>query len=435
MKLSLDEKTAKLDPKTYHTLCERTTAFRDALQQAKTDPKYALHEGFARIPFDASIEKEVHELVRALCTPRLKYIFVIGIGGSNLGTKAIYDALKGHFDIYHPDRFPKIIFLDTIDPKHGDEIASFVESIAHPEEYLVHLISKSGTTTESIANFEFLFSHLIKVLPSARERVVITAAKNSPLWTAAEEKDIARLSIPETLGGRFSVFSPVGLFPLAAAGIDITALLEGARAATELCLSDAEDCPATLSAAALATYIEQGLPLYISFFFNPALESLGKWYQQLVAESVGKEHDLNHNTVRTGIMPLVAIGSNDLHSVAQLLFGGPQNTCTQFVYANTTDSATVPQDTFFGDIDPQIKGRSFKEIIEAILNGVQTAYNEHDLPYFQIELETISPHTLGMFMQYKMIEIYYLGKLLDIDPFDQPNVESYKVATRKNLSK
>ncbi|PIT92138.1 MAG: hypothetical protein COU08_03970 [Candidatus Harrisonbacteria bacterium CG10_big_fil_rev_8_21_14_0_10_42_17] len=397
---------------------------------------YEKLEGSINLSTDRELLAHVRGAYKKKVSTALKYILVIGIGGSNLGTKAVYDALHGYFDLLAGKRFPKLIFLDTNDPNYANHITSFLSfDIRSPEELLVCVISKSGGTTETIANAEFVIHLLQSRFTRVLDRFVTITDFGSPLWIASEQKGIATLAIPDSVGGRYSVFSAVGLFPLLAAGFDIDALRRGAETMRQHCISTTiQSNPAALSALLLYLHYQERKTIHNIFLFHPELESLGKWYRQLVGESVGKEQDVDGALVHAGITPVVSIGSTDLHSVGQLYLGGPRNAFTTFVWGRgVLSTAAVPREVTFPGLVSGIAGKSMEHIMDAILEGVKVAYKKNKLPFAELVVSEISPMMLGGFMQMKMIEVMFLGILLNVNSFDQPNVESYKVETKKIL--
>ena len=386
-----------------------------------------------RLPRDASMLAEVQHLAKRANTSQLKYAIIIGIGGSNLGAKAIYDALRGTFDLLEHKR-PKLLFLDTIS---GEALASITEiierDVQYQEEIAINLISKSGATTESVVNFELLYEVLEARFPDIHERIVVTTDHGSPLWNVSEQKKFGLLPIPKAVGGRYSVFSPVGLFPLMLAGIDVRELCEGAADALDNAASLDTGNNAVRNAETLYSAMDRGHSILNIFHFNPALESLGKWERQLIAESLGKERDNKGKVVHTGITPIVSIGSTDLHSMAQLYIGGPRDKYTMFVHAKESYPRRVPKQPETGKLVAGIGGKSPSDIMDAILKGVMGAYEKHELPYCDVHLASITPYTLGAYMEWRMATTIYLAKLMHVDPFDQPNVEDYKKVTRSIL--
>jgi glucose-6-phosphate isomerase len=301
---------------------------------------------------------------------------------------------------------------------------------------IVNGISKSGTTTETIANFEVILNLLRRHKTRYRDCVVVTSDKESKLWSLATEKGFDILEIPEKVGGRYSVLSSVGLFPLGLLGVDIERLLAGAKDARDLCLQqNIEENPAAISSVVQFLHYKKGKNIFDLFLFSNDLESLGKWYRQLMAESLGKKFNLLREKVNVGITPTVSIGSTDLHSVAQLYLGGPYDKFTTFVSVEKDKSVlNVPQLEGYSELVAGIQGKSLKNIMNAILEGTKTAFRKDRRPFVEILLPDKSEYSIGQFLQFKMIETMYIGYLLNVNPFNQPSVESYKKETRRILS-
>jgi len=397
---------------------------------------YEAPEASLNLPKDTALLQEVRALAEQKVSPNLKYSVVVGIGGSNLGTKAVYDAMYGYRDVVRPEGelYPKLVFAETTDPEWLLSAEHLIENLHSPDEILVTVISKSGGTAETIANFEIIAAALTEKFGDVHDRFVAITDEGSKLWDAAGAQNIARLSLPKQVGGRYSVLSAVGLFPLLTVNIDVAQLQKGASQMLDACLAEGGANLAAESATALAAHLQKGYIINDNFFFHPELESVGKWYRQLMGESVGKEHSLAGQTVHTGITPTVSLGSTDLHSVGQLYLGGPKDKLTTFVSApNKLIEVKVPQNRIFPDLVPMINGKTAENIMDAILQGVQIAYQKADLPYMQVTLDAINEESLGAFLQFKMLEMMYLGQLLNVNSFDQPNVEAYKVETKKLL--
>lgn len=409
--------------------------YRFHLQKVAQTNDYNFLESSINLPFDEEVYHQVIQLNQKMVTKNLKYIVVIGIGGSNLGTKAVYDTRFGYFDMLEPERLPKMIFMDTLDAEFASRLNAFLQNgVSSKEEILINIVTKSGGTTETIANAEFLIQSLQEKFAHILERVVVTTDKDSVLYHLAQNKNIELLTLPSLVGGRYSVLSTVGLFPLLAAGIDIFALRSGAKNMREKCLNeDVKNNPAMLSAIVIYTNYLKGKIINDSFFFYPAFESLGKWYRQLMAESLGKEKDKNGATVFTGITPNVSIGSTDLHSMGQLYVGGPKDKFTLFVSVKS-GSVKTPEKQIFPGLISGIVNKPFDEIMQAILSGVSSAYSKQNLPFMEVALDDLTERSLGEFLQFKMMEIMYLGYLMNVNAFDQPNVELYKQVTKKILN-
>ena len=407
------------------------------LRDVAKSKEYIELESSIALPGDKKLFEDIVKAVKKINTKELKYILIIGIGGSNLGTKAVYDALYGAYDVFDTTRFPKMLFVDTNDPENLEKMAKFIsDGVSSLDELVVNVLSKSGGTTEVVANAEYILSSLIKKFgEEVYNRVVITTDEGSPLWNVAKKRDCMLLSIPKMVGGRYSVLSAVGLFPLALAGIDIKELRKGAMEAREMSLAtNIAENPAVQSATVLMHYYKEGKPIHDTFIFHPELESIGKWYRQLMGESIGKEKDISGKVVHAGITPRSSIGSTDLHSVGQLYLGGPRDKITTFVRAETEMSGPyVPEERLFPELVPQITGKSMKQIMRAIYEGTKIAYTKNELPYMEITFCGINSYAIGGFLQFKMIEMMYLAALMEVNAFDQPNVESYKQETKKIL--
>lgn len=395
---------------------------------------YQSPEASVCLPSDAELLQQVTTLAAEKVSDSLRYIFLVGIGGSNLGTKAIYDALLLHRDDV-TSQPPQIIFLDAINTSYLSHVCSvIVPQLTSSVEYLVVTISKSGGTTETLVNTEVLLAALAEQVGGVVERTVVITDAGSAYATAATSAGISVLTMPPNVGGRYSIFSAVGLFPLMAAGVDVLAFRSGAFDMRTKCLvPEFVQNPALQSAALSALAYADGYHIHDTFVFSSELESLGKWYRQLLGESIGKEHDTNGQSVHIGITPTVSVGSTDLHSVGQLYLGGPKNKLTTFVSTTPNTTLSIPTARIFSTIVPMIAGKDTVRISQAILDGVKVAYQKQSLPFMEIVLDNITPYELGAFMQYKLMEMMYLGKLLNVNPFDQPHVELYKTETKRVL--
>lgn len=396
------------------------------LKSFLADYNYTNYESFVALVSDKAFLEQSAVLKNKLVTARLRYILLVGIGGSNLGVKAIYDALTVTEKV---NSKPTIVFIDTVYPELYENISNILKNVTSPEEILIIGISKSGTTLESIVNLDILFSFLGSKFSNIESRAVLISAKETPLYYIAKEKGILLLECPKNVSGRYSVFTSVGLFPLMCAGIDVSNLLAGAKDISEVCLTKDLTTNWCLQSAIFSLYNkEQGRDISVLFVFNPRLESLAKWYMQLVAESLGKKG--------TGITPYTAIGSTDLHSLEQLLIGGMKDKYFTLVnVASIYDSSKLHISGYFSDIVPLIKNRSVAAIQNAIYLSVKNTCLEKDISFVEVSLNKLSSYELGAFMQFKMIETAILGKLFNVNAFDQPDVEHYKKITKRILQK
>lgn len=396
---------------------------------------YTTEYASINLSFDEELLKTVYATVKDKKYLQPTTLVVIGIGGSNLGTIAVLEALGGKFYSEHQDI--KVYFVDTVDSDNVDDIAQLVEhELESGENIILNVISKSGTTTETIACFEVFLEILKNHRPyNYHQFIVATTDQDSALWQLANTEEFTLLAIPKNVGGRYSVFSAVGLFPLCFLDIDIKKLLEGARSGFEIAtVQTGANNHAAVSAILIAQHYNLGRLIHDTFLFSLALESLGAWYRQLSGESIGKAFDKKEKKVNIGLLPTISIGSTDLHSVAQLYFGGPDNRFTSFISVTSNGSNIVlPNYQEFEELVGHIQGKPLAAIMDAILQGTQHAYANDKRPFVSWALPEKSAYYIGQWMQIKMIEIMYVGYLLNINPFDQPEVERYKEETREIL--
>ncbi len=378
------------------------------------------------LPFDTAMHHTVAEVVTEKLLLRPSMMILIGIGGSNLGTVALEQLFKAR-------QVPFLYCADSVDPQATQLLYDRAEqTLISGHTIMLVIVSKSGTTTETIANAELFTTLLARYIKKYRDYMVIISDEGSPLLQVAQREKISALPIATKVGGRFSIFSPVGLFPMGMLGIDTAALLKGA--ASVYPLLDTVDNPAARSAAILYASYQKEIVIHDSFFFIAQAEGIGRWYRQLLAESIGKMHNLAGKVVSVGITPTISLGSVDLHSMAQLYLGAPEHRITTFISVKKEHALAVPSKTMFDEILPFIRGKKFSTLMGAMLQGTKKAYAHKKLPYMSIEFPEISPYSIGQFMQLKMFEIIYLGALFQLNPFDQPEVELYKQETRKILA-
>jgi glucose-6-phosphate isomerase len=406
-----------------------------SLQAVRQENAYAAPSAFVNTPFDIHAIKQVTLLAERIKTQRVALMVVIGIGGSNLGAYAVYQACA---PLRKKNSVP-LYFADTVDTDYIAHIVQQCENVLKQGNAItLVVISKSGTTTETIANFECFLLLLKKYCPQKlHQHVVAITDQDSVLWQLAMKENFTVLKIPDVVGGRYSVFSASGLLPLACAGIDIQKLCLGAQQMINTCLQPTVDKnPAAMSAAMIAYhYQKKEIQVHDLFLFSIYLEGIGKWYRQLMGESLGKEYDLNHKQVHVGITPTVSIGSTDLHSVGQLYLGGPYDKFTTLVtVAHSHARVMVPDLPAYETLVAKIQGKSLSSIMQAIIDGLQEAYQQSKRPYMHITLDRLDEHCLGQFLAFAMIQMVYLGTLLHVNPFDQPQVELYKKNTKRILA-
>ena len=369
------------------------------------------------LPDDFSNVRKSQQLARKCKDAAL--LVVVGIGGSSLGTRAVQEAVLGNI-------LPgmQVLYAETVDPDLTSAIAKRIRStIRDGKRVVINVVSKSGTTLETIANFLVLLDEFKR---SKLVTIVVTTDAESPLDHLAKQNDWHLLTIPEAVGGRYSVFSAVSLFPLAVLGIDIERLVQGAQHMIGHCLrTDIASNPALLLASIAYLELKRGKTVHDTFVFSTKLEGYGKWYRQLLAESIGKTQD-------AGILPTVSVGSTDLHSVGQYDLAGPRMVFHRFV---TVDKFANDVHVRAEGIFSYLQGKSFTRLLDAILQGTQDAFSRHKRPFIQIAVPDLSAETIGRLLQMEMVSVMLLGHLLKVNPFDQPAVEEYKITARTLLGK
>lgn len=335
---------------------------------------------------------------------KFENILVLGIGGSALGGKALIQALKTpYWNLL--DNYPKIFFLDTTDP---DQIFH-LEKLLDLKKTLLIVISKSGSTAESIS----LFLHFAKLCKE--NIVIITDPKKGFLKKISEKEKFQTFHIPENLGGRFSVLSPVGLLPAALVGIDIKKLIQGAKKAK---IAQAIDL-------ALLQF-SQKKDTTVIFPYSYRLENFADWYTQLLAESTGK-------TAKIGPTPLKATGPRDQHSLLQLFMEGPNNKFFIFIENKKFKHRMKIPPTYKDKQTNYLHNKTFNELISAQLKGTQKALIQKNRPCITITLPEISEETIGELLYLFELQVALLGDLYKVNAFNQPGVELGKKLTRKYL--
>jgi len=432
----LYEKTSLVSNDTIKQSGDNLTKEIERIKSARS-AQYNTPYAFINLPEDMALRQTMRQLAEQKKMFRPTALVVIGIGGSNLGTMAVHEALFGKlYNNHDPDM--KVYFADTVDTDYIWDIVLLVEQeLEKRNNVIINVISKSGTTTETVANFELFLELLQRYDPiNYRDYVVVTTDEHSSLWQLAQKEQLDCLVIPQQVGGRYSVLSAVGLFPLALLGVDIDALHAGAQSIMPMATDTniTHNYPA-LSAIILHAQHANDFTIHDTFLFSVDLEGLGKWYRQLMGESIGKEYTRDNKQKFIGMTPTVSVGSIDLHSVGQLYLGGPYDKVTTFVsVAQNKSNLVLPNIPDYEKLVAKIQGKSLASVMDAIIQGVQRAYHTHKRPYVSVVLPEKTAYYIGQFLQFKMMEMAYLGYLLEVNPFDQPQVELYKKETKEILA-
>lgn len=398
---------------------------RAAIKDAIDDQTYSSPYASARLPFDAKLVQPVRE--RTETVGAVDLLVLIGVGGSSLGFRAVYEALQDQTRILPHN----VLVLETVDTP--SVIAALVRIKAALQQKLnVHVcvISKSGTTVETNALWTLVQPVLQEHRPEQWQTLVtIITDENSPLAEYAQTQDITVLFVPHNVGGRYSVFSPVGLLPLMLCGIDTDKLLIGAQQAIHDSIAESlQSSFAFNHAVALATAYNNCYEVHDTFIFSTWCATIGLWYRQLAAESLGKMSETEGMVI--DMIPTVSVGSTDLHSIGQLYLSGAQNfwTTILIILHAQNDVTMNNKDQLSASVSDPLR-----KIMSAMVTATLQVLHERGVPYTVITLSERSPYTIGYLLQSYMVAIIYAGELLGVNPFDQPDVERYKSITRKLL--
>lgn len=376
--------------------------------------------GFSRQPFDDKLHAEVAALASRY--HGVKHIVVFGIGGSALGAKSIHLALSGPLSQLRP-LGKKLLVIDNVDPATLLELAAIVR-----DDALFVFVSKSGNTAETLAQYLFAEKFVPKL--NADNAVVITDPRSGCLREIALKKEIPILPIPSGVGGRFSVFTPAGLLPLAAAGVDVASLLEGARQAEKCCQSeDPESNPAAAFAFALDGWCRKGLTQLVLMPYSDRLALFTDWASQLLAESLNKKATLAGGTPPYGLTPIKALGAVDQHSQLQLYLDGPRDKVVCFLDVRHGPVAPLAAATLQDERLDFLSEKSLGELLHAEKLATEESLRENARPNMTVTLDELTPLVLGQLYQTFMNVVPYLGGLQGINPYDQPAVERIKKFT------
>ncbi len=383
---------------------------------------YAASESSLAISADTAYQNHIRSTLRRFSG--VHHVVLVGIGGSSLGTEAVYSALK-------TDKSPSLLVMDTLDEENISAFRARLATVSKVKDIAVVIISKSGTTTETVTNATCVLQLFEKKFgEKSRAQVVFVGDEGSALVTMGHEKNVCTLTLPSSIGGRYSVFTAAGMVPLTLLKIDTESFLRGARnACTKKSFATIEK-----RASVLARMAAQGVHTVNFFTFNKRLRTVGLWYRQLLAESIGRHTTVDGKKFINHLNPTVTTDA-DLHSVAELYLGGYRGVYTRFVLAPELGATSVPKNHWLVKHVPHLGGKRVPEIRGAIRTGVLKAYDEQSLPYEKIELASVDAEEVGTLLTSLMCEMMVLAHLLNINPFIQPSVESYKSHTRSALTK
>lgn len=383
---------------------------------------------FFDLPGDSGTLDSILELSEQL-RHRFDTLVVLGIGGSALGTSALFRALRplGH-NLLDPGArcgLPRLFVLDNVDP---DGFSAHLD-LCDPARTCFLVISKSGSTVETNAQF-MVARHWLEQAVGAGFRehfVLITDPENGGLRAMADGYGYRSCAIPSKVGGRFTALTPVSLLPLACVGVDIRALLQGAADfAPRVCHAELETNPAYLNAALNYLAYGQGLRTCVMMPYSDRLRDLADWFRQLWAESLGKKYDLQGNLRHIGPTPVNALGTTDQHSQVQLYLEGPADKLVTFITVEQFDrDLTIPAHPDSSGLD-YLAGHSMGELIRMEQLATAAALSKNQRPHCTLSIPRVSAETLGALIYLFEVQTLFAGALFDINPLDQPAVEEGK---------
>ena len=348
-------------------------------------------------------------------------VVVAGIGGSYLGARMVIDALSDSFGMYKPSKAPRILFAgNNISEDYLSELIGYLKTV----KFGVINISKSGTTTETAITFRLLK----KMCEDQRGKeeakkviVAVTDAKKGAARTTADKEGYKSFVIPDNVGGRFSVLTPVGLLPIAVAGYDIAQLVKGAQDMEAECGLDKpfEENPAAVYAAVRNAIYQTGKKIEILANYQPKLHNLGEWWKQLYGESEGKDGK--------GIFPASVDLTTDLHSMGQWIQDGERTIFETVVSVKSPNTALqVPSDEENLDGLNFLAGKRIDEVNKMAELGTQIAHVDGGVPNIKISIDKLDEYNIGQLIYFFEKGCGISGLVLGVNPFNQPGVEAYK---------
>ena len=366
---------------------------------------------------------------------RFETLVVIGIGGSVLGTAVLRDALLtpgwNGLDAEARGGFPRLHLMDNPDP---DSVSALLDRL-DPASTCFNVVSKSGSTAETLAQFLIAWEWAESALGPRRTPdhfVVTTSPVPGALRALAEERGLCVLDVPAGVGGRFSVLSPVGLFPAAATGIDTSAVLSGAAGMAERCDNPvlAENPAGVLATLLYVADTEMGAHVHVFMPYADRLRAVALWVRQLWAESLGKAVDRHGRRIESGPTPLPALGPGDQHSVLQLLMEGPRDKIVVFLGRESpARDVTIPARFADRPEFSYLGGHTLFRLLDAERRATAEALRRAGRPNLTVMMERVDAHAVGALLMLFQIAVVYAGEFYGVNPLDQPGVELGKELT------
>lgn len=366
----------------------------------------------------------------AMVENRFDDVLILGLGGSALGGKAVCEALLPPYWNFltkeQRNNYPRIFFLDNIDPDQMNALLNILDL----KKTLVNVITKSGSTAEVMAQYMVLKDRMEKELgDDYRKNVIATTDKNTGiLKQLSNQEGYKTFYIPDDVGGRFSVFSAVGLLPFALVGINIDEITQGVKD-MDLALKNTDINFNIAAQNALIHFlmdIKKGKRISVMMPYSDRLRFIADWYCQLWAESLGKERDKNNNIVNTGQTPVKALGVTDQHSQIQLYNEGPNDKIINFLRVSEFDTQLeIPQIFEYTGIS-YLGGKTINQLYNAEADSTMASLIDYKRPNVTITIPKVTPYYLGQLLYMFEVQTAITGALYNINAFDQPGVEQQK---------
>jgi glucose-6-phosphate isomerase len=338
-------------------------------------------------------------------------VLTVGIGGSALGAATVTEALGDDTDAY---------FLDNVDPAHVEALLSDLAL----DETVVNVVSKSGTTAETLANFLVVREAMADAGVDWTDRTLVTTGPDGNLRDLADEHDLPALDVPEGVPGRFSALSTVGLAVPALAGVDVEELLAGAREAADALSGSLFETPAYAYGATMYALDQRGAAVAAMMPYAESLEPFAEWFAQLWAESLGKDG--------LGQTPVRALGATDQHSQLQLYRAGPLDKVVTLVRPTTGPDTPIPATDLAG-LD-YLGGNSLRDLLDAEFEATAASLAESGQPTLRVEIDRVDAPSLGALLFEMEAACILAGELYGVETFTQPAVEWGKETARDLLS-
>lgn len=397
-------------------------------------------QGFQDLYKDRAAITAINRGAATFRRQRHENLVILGIGGSALGATALVTALKpAYYNLLSREQrggYPRIFVMDNIDP------STFNEMLKHcdPAKTLFNVISKSGGTAETLAQLFVVIDVLRQSLGKSKikNHLVATTGSDSlatPLKRVHKEFGLTTFDVPANVGGRFSIFSSVGLFPAAMLGFDIDALVDGCKTMDKRCSNpDLGKNPAYRRAAYhFIACTQKSKPISVMMPYSDRLRDTAHWYRQIWAESLGKRHPHPQDSGQdgTGQTAITALGVTDQHSQLQLYLEGPNDKIFNVIkVARQNPKIEIPVPPWAPKSLGYMRLKTMNDLLEAERRATVDALKEAKRPVMEIIVPRVNEHTLAQLLYMLEVETAFAGRLFGIDPFDQPAVERIKVLTR-----